>query len=215
MNWEGLLDLLFPPKCPFCGRVVEERGICSDCAQILSRTDDTAGKLLPGGVPCAAPFWYEGRVREGLLRLKFQGASTAAEPIGAEMAQCAAERFSGGFDVVAWIPVSRKRLRRRGYDQARLLAEAMCRVWSSTPEMLLEKCVENAVQSRQKTPNDRWRNVQNAYRGLPAAQGKRVLLVDDICTTGATLSAGVKALLEAGAESVVCITAAMVKPEAS
>ena len=68
---------------------------------------------LPGGVRCAAPLWYEGKVREGLLHFKFQGARAAAGPLGELVARCAAERFSGAFDVVTWVPVSRRRLRSR------------------------------------------------------------------------------------------------------
>ena len=218
MKWEiignRLLDLLFPPKCPFCGRVVEHSGtVCETCTAHLPCTDEAGVlRMLPGEVPCAAPFWYEGCVRDGLLRLKFQRAASAAESIGAWMAQCAAEQFSGAFDCVTWVPVSRKRLRQRGYDQARLLAEAMCRIWQVSAESLLEKTVENGVQSRQKTADDRWKNVQHVYRAKPSAQNRRILLVDDICTTGATLTACAQVLREAGAASVVCVTAAVGRP---
>ena len=121
---DAFLDLLYPPKCPFCGKVGQARGICPACHKALPWTEGEQGlKTLPGGAVCAAPLWYEDLVREGILRFKFQGASAAAEPLGELIAQCAAERFSGEFDVVTWVPVSRRRLRKRGYDQARLLAE--------------------------------------------------------------------------------------------
>ena len=121
---DALLDLLFPPKCPFCQRVQDAPGICPDCAGALPRTDGAQGlRELPGGFPCAAPLWYEGPVREAVRRFKFHGGVSAAGPLGELVAQAAAERFSGGFDTVTWVPVSAKRLRKRGYDQARLLAE--------------------------------------------------------------------------------------------
>ena len=70
-----LLDLLFPPKCPFCGRVLDAPGICGKCQKSLPWTEENQVlKSLPGNLKCAAPLWYEGNVREGLLAFKFQGA---------------------------------------------------------------------------------------------------------------------------------------------
>ena len=92
----SLLDLLFPPKCPFCGRVLEAPGICDACRRELPWTEgDEALRRLPDGLRCAAPLWYEGLAREGLHRFKFQGMSSAAGPLGELVARCVAEQFSG------------------------------------------------------------------------------------------------------------------------
>ena len=211
---EAVLDLLFPPKCPFCGKVQEKRGICPACRKALPWTEGDQGlKTLPGGTVCAAPLWYEDLAREGLLRFKFQGASAAAEPLGELIAQCAAERFSGEFDVVTWVPVSRRRLRKRGYDQARLLAESACRVWGVRPERLLRKTQDNPAQSGLTEAAARRANVLWVYEpvGPDIIQGKRVLLVDDICTTGATLSECARTLRSAGAAGVVCAAVALTR----
>ena len=110
-----ILDLLFPPKCPLCGHVTDRTCICPDCGKTLPRTEGKETlRDLPGGLVCAAPLWYEGKAREGILRLKFGGASGGADLLGGLIAQCAAEELSGRFDTVTWVPVSRKRLRRRG-----------------------------------------------------------------------------------------------------
>ena len=70
-----ILDLLFPPKCPFCGRVRDRACLCGDCEKTLSRTEGKdILRDLPGGLQCAAPLWYEGKTRDGVLRLKFSGA---------------------------------------------------------------------------------------------------------------------------------------------
>ena len=80
---DHILDLLFPPKCPFCGRVLDRPGICPTCEKTLPWTDGAGGlREGPGGLRCAAPLWYEDLVREGLLRFKFRGASAAATPLG-------------------------------------------------------------------------------------------------------------------------------------
>ena len=213
-----LLDLFFPPKCPFCGKVLDHAGICPACEKALPWTEEGAGvRELPGGVRCAAPLWYEGKVREGLLRFKFQGASAAAGPMGELVARCAAERFSGAFDVVTWVPVSRRRLRSRGYDQARLLAESACRLWGVRPEQLLRKTADNPAQSGLTEAAARRANVLGVYETpVPEkVQGRRVLLVDDICTTGATLAECARTLRDAGAADVmsVCVALARRHPE--
>ena len=206
---EGVLNLLFPPKCPFCGKVLDVPGICPACDKTLPwATEPDGERKLAGGLRVAAPLWYEAVAREGLLRLKFRGGSAAAVPLGEEVARCAAERFGGEFDTVTWVPVSRKRLRKRGYDQSELLARAACRLWDTKPERLLVKTVDNPAQSGIQDAAARRANVLGVYESIGAVQGKRILLMDDICTTGATLSECARVLQDAGAADVVCVTAA-------
>ena len=164
---------------------------------------------------CAAPLWYEGKVREAILRLKFYGAAATAETLGALMAQCAAEHLSGEFDLVTWVPVSRKRRWKRGYDQAELLARAVCRAWGVKPVALLRKTMNNPAQSGLKEDAARRANVLGVYEMRPGAEvsGRRVLLIDDVCTTGATLTECSKALREAGADAVVCACVAHARRE--
>ena len=154
-------------------------------------------------------------MREGILRFKFRGASGAADALGALIAQCAAERFSGEFDTVTWVPVSAKRLRRRGYDQARLLAEAACRRWDTAPEALLKKCGDNPAQSGLSDAAARRANVLGMYDPADPARirERRILLIDDVCTTGATLAECARTLREAGAQSVVCAAVALRRRE--
>lgn len=210
--FDWFLDFLFPQKCPFCGKVLDIPGICPKCQKNLPWTEGDDGlREGPGGLRCAAPLWYEGAVRESILRFKFQGVSSAAEPLGALIAQCAAERFSGEFDVVSWVPVSRKRLRQRGYDQAELLARAACRLWDTVPEGLLTKIVDNPAQSGIQDAAARRANVLGVYETATEVRGRRVLLIDDICTTGSTLSECVRVLRDAGAEDVPCAAVALAR----
>ena len=137
--FESLINLFFPPKCPFCGKVLDAVGICPMCEKDLPWLPEEQVVMTDKDLTCAAPLWYEGAVREALLRLKFRGGSALAEPFGELLARCAAERFGGEFDTVTWVPVSQKRLETRGYDQSRLLAEAVCRHWDTRPVQLLVK----------------------------------------------------------------------------
>lgn len=206
--WNGFLDLLFPPKCPFCKAVLERPGICGDCAAGLPWND--AGARVIRGLYCAAPLRYEGAVRTALLQLKFRGRAAVAEAFGATLAQCAAERLSGMFDVVTYVPVSRERRRQRGYNQSELLARAACRVWGTRPEAFLVKIADNPAQSGLSDASARWKNVAGVYRPAPGSDlsGRRVLLIDDICTTGATLCECARTLCDGGAASVCALTVA-------
>ncbi|MEG1989275.1 MAG: phosphoribosyltransferase family protein, partial [Oscillibacter sp.] len=209
---ERILNLLFPPKCPFCGRVGETAGVCVACEKALPWT--AAGETLrPGSLRCAAPLWYEDLARDGILRLKFGHAAASAEPLGALLARCAAAEFGGEFDTVTWVPVSRKRLKQRGYDQAELLSRAACRLWDTKPVPLLEKPVDNPAQSGIRDAAARRANVLGVYELLPGVDltGRKILLIDDVCTTGATLAECVRMLGEAGAESVVCAAVAFAR----
>lgn len=212
--FDAVLNLLFPPKCPFCGKVQDASGICPDCEKELPRIPDAeALKEGPGKFRCAGAVWYEQTVRDALLRLKFQGASDAAEPLGHLIAQCAAERFGGEFDTVTWVPVSQKRLRSRGYDQSELLARAACLLWETEPVRLLQKTIDTPPQSRLQEAAARRANVLGVYEANGDVAGKRILLIDDIYTTGATLAECVRTLKEAGADSVVCVVVAFTREQ--
>ena len=214
--WEQLLNLLFPPKCPFCRRILDSPGVCDTCRKELPWTEEhEAVREGTASLRCAAPLWYEGKVREAILRLKFYGAAATAETLGALMAQCAAEHLSGEFDLVTWVPVSRKRRWKRGYDQAELLARAVCRAWGVKPVALLRKTMNNPAQSGLKEDAARRANVLGVYEMRPGAEvsGRRVLLIDDVCTTGATLTECSKVLREAGADAVVCVCVAHARRE--
>lgn len=210
--WNKLLDLLFPPKCPFCGRVQEQGGICPRCEKELPWVSESEMiREGAGGLRCAGALWYEDLARKGLLRLKFQSVPAAAKPMGELIARCAAEKFSGEFDTVTWVPVSRRRLRQRGYDQAELLARSACALWGVEPVRLLDKVQDNPAQSGIRDAAARRANVLGVYDVVEDVSGKRILLVDDICTTGATLTECIRVLKEAGAAEVMCVAAALTR----
>ena len=108
-------------------------------------------------------------------------------------------------DMITWVPISAKRLRKRGYDQVQLLARAVGPELGIPVEPLLEKIRDNRANSGLKTPAERRANVLGVYKavGQEHFRGKRVLLLDDIVTTGATASECARVLLTAGAEEVI------------
>ena len=198
-----LLDLLFPPKCAFCGKVLAEgeEGMCASCLSDLPRTGDAVRKcdFLRA---VTAPFYYEGTVRQALLRYKFEGAPARGAVFGRLIAEDLLRREAVDFDTVTWVPLSRKRERRRGYDQARLLAEAAAERLGMRAEPLLQKVRDVPPQSRLNTPEARRANISGCYEAAAPVEGRRILIVDDIVTTGSTLSECARVLMLSGAEDV-------------
>lgn len=207
----GILDFFFPRHCPFCGAPVGKELLCDKCRHTLPFTNEHALRTGTFG-QCAAPLYYEGQVREAILQFKFKAKLGGLSCFGMLMAECAAEHYSGAFDAITWVPVSKKRLKKRGFDQTRYLTASMCVDWHVQPIETLRKVMDNPAQSSLESAEERRANVLGVYEAVNAEQirGKRLLLVDDILTTGATLSECVRVLKEAGAAEVMCLTLAMV-----
>ena len=207
-----ILDLLCPPKCAFCGKLVEKGDLCPDCEKNLPyREEENISQLIgDSSYLCAVAFYYEDPVETGVKALKFGKKSWRAGVFARYLAQTAAEQLSGEFDAVTYVPVSLRRNFERGFDQARLLAEETARIWGTEAEPTLRKIRHTKAQSSLKDPAQRKKNVQDAYV-VPRPErvrGRRFLLIDDVCTTGSTMAAAADALMEAGAESVICATLA-------
>ncbi len=115
---QSLASLLFPPHCAFCGKVGVQ-GVCPACEKTLPYCKTPFHERAEIGA-CLAPLRYEGIVREALLDYKFHGSQSRCTGFGDILAQAAAEHFGGQFDLVTFVPVSKKRRRERGYDQSYL-----------------------------------------------------------------------------------------------
>lgn len=204
---ERVYTLLFPPKCVLCARVLErdELDLCHDCRQ--NAPECTARGLKPPFVESTLSLWhYEGLVRRSLLRYKFHGKRHYALPYGRLLAMKLLREREDGFDLITWVPISRWRKLRRGYDQVELLAQGVCAQLEMTPVQCLRKIRHNRAQSGIVGQAHRRANVLGVYEAVnkETFRGKRVLLLDDIVTTGATVGECARVLLTAGAKEVHC-----------
>lgn len=200
-----LLEWLFPRKCILCRSFLpkDETDLCRDCR--VDQPEYQYGKKKVTHVSELTAVWmYEGLARESLLRYKFGKARHYAAPY-ARLLAMRIQQDLPQFDIITWVPVSRKRLRKRGYDQVELLAKAVSPELGVPAEKLLDKFRDNRANSSLKTPAERRANVLGVYRAVDPERirGKRVLLLDDIVTTGATASECARILLTAGAEEVL------------
>lgn len=203
-----ILRLFYPQRCPYCGKVMEPfEESCGSCTG--ENTPGPGGYFIkaPGeelSIFCCSPWLYRGRHRQAVLNFKFNHRREYAEPLGVSMARCAKEHFRERcFDLVCEVPLNRKRRKERGYDQSKLLAKEISRELRVSYQSLLEKPAQNRIQHK-LSYEQRWENVKGVYRLKSNADvsGKRILLCDDIITSGATLWEAASVLRAAGAKEV-------------
>ena len=202
-----LLDLLFPPKCVLCKKLLsrEETDICHHCRQIAPEMEKPKFRLsfVAGWT---ALWYYKDDVRSSVLRFKFGGKRSYAQSYGRALAMHLQQKGFAQYDVFSYIPVSPLRKFRRGYDQVELIAQAAAKELGVKLIPTLRKIRNTPPQSGFKDVSQRRANVLGAYRIQDASlvRGKQVLLLDDVITTGATASECAKVLLVAGAKEVYC-----------
>lgn len=185
--------------------------MCADCRENLPF------RKPPYIEPCTfvdemcAPLPYrDEQVREALLQYKFGGKTVYSRLFGSLVADSVRECMTGKYDLISWVPLSKKRLKERGYDQAMLLALAAALELDDVAVETLRKNRNTAPQSGTDSADERRANISGAYEVIDPelVRGKRILLIDDIITTGSTVSECARTLMLAGAEGVVCAAVA-------
>jgi len=184
--------MIFTARCAGCDR--PGAPLCRTCRFALVSRADTGA---PDGVLVAAPF--SGRVRDVLLGFKYRNRRAVA----GHLAGLLVNRLAASgcrVDVVTWAPTSRRRRRERGFDQAEVVARHVARQLGVPCRRLLERVGDDGPQTGRGRLD---RLGAPAFRTHPHVAAVRVLVVDDVITTGATLGAARAALLRAGAAEVV------------
>ena len=216
LNW--LCDILFPPKCLLCRRILadDELDLCHSC-RIHGPECPNSQKKLPFIDSWAAVWYYEDTPRRSLLRYKFRGKRNYAQGYGRLLAMKLQQAHPEGFDILTWVPVSPLRKWKRGYDQVELLAHAVGKELNLVPMEVLRKIRHNRPQSGIVGDARRRANVLGVYRveNPEVLQGKRVLLLDDIITTGSTAGECARVLLTAGAKEIHCGAMAVARHRAN
>lgn len=207
------LDLLFPPRCVFCREILksDESGFCAACQTKLPWiTGQEAEQKFEFISQCVSPLWYQGSVRESILRYKFHDRSGYAKIYGKLVAQCVSDHLTEQYDLITWVPLSAKGLKKRGYDQAMLLAMASALELNNVAVETLQKVRHTDSQSSINDDSARRANVLGAYTVVDSdlIVDKRILIIDDVVTTGSTLSECARVLRTYGAKEIFCATLA-------
>ena len=203
--FHAIADLLFPAKCVLCGKLLEkeETDLCHTCR----KENDSFPKpktRLPFLENWTALWYYSENVRRSILRFKFRNCRSYADVYGRLLAMKLQQEYPEGFEILTWIPISSLRRLKRGYDQVELIARAVSRELGIEAVPLLKKIRNNPPQSGISGEAKRRANVLGVYQVQNREQivGKRILLLDDIVTTGATAGEASRVLLTAGAREV-------------
>lgn len=228
--FDALLNLLFPPiqHCPLCGGWSTNGQICPGCLVWLEERQAEhfclrCGRPVNQGVKCAdcvAGEWpfevsravgpYSGPLKQGVHRFKYHNYQHLAQPLGKLMVQRVwIDPHYRQVDVVVPVPMSPGKLRLRGYNQAKLLAAVVAAGLNKPLVEALRKIADTAPQ----TGLDRTRRQQNLQGALVLGDNgsiwkKTVLLIDDVITTGSTISACAELLRQGGANRVLALTVA-------
>jgi ComF family protein len=238
MNWRTLIedvcDIIYPPanKCIFCnqeGKLIVPYSICEHCWDTLPFTKpplcDICGKPIDSAklriccdcvkysrsfVKAGAVLEYMPSVHETIYRYKYKGHSELAKPLGLLMAHVASRIAWPDMDVLVPVPLHYERLRQRGYNQSALLARYMgYELNLPVLDKALYRCRDTKAQATLDRA-ERRANIAGAFAvsNLKYTEGKTIMLIDDILTTGATADACAQALLGGGAKAVYVFTLA-------
>lgn len=215
--------LLFPPRCPSCDGLLapDENSICRNCEKLVIKVRGnicmTCGRLLKnkGSLTCQdcgryphifsegrSLYEYEGPVRESVYRFKYKGRKSYADAFAYDAMDIWGEWIKASADIIVPVPMNAEKLRKRGYDQADVLARAIS-FESGIPYCHMLDRTRKTVPMKTLSRAERQNNLKNAFQVRDFdVKLKKVLLVDDIYTTGSTLDECARMLLKEGASEV-------------
>lgn len=200
---QWLLDLVYVPKCGLCG-FTGTPAICTVCESSFEPYDDEIAVLGPSGPldGVARRFHYRGRAEQAVTRLKYSRVTSLAEPMAAHIESFARALNLLNHDAFVPVPIHVSRRRYRGFNQSSLLCERL-------PRELVYPGLLKRIRATQPQagldPESRRKNLLGAFQADPQAAGKRIVLVDDVLTSGHTAIECAKVLKDAGAIEVVAL----------
>jgi ComF family protein len=231
----GVADLIFPPRCLLCSALLAERLPIPFCAPCRTGIRFIGSPLCPRcGIPFPAPegedhlcgecltrerpyaiaramAYYQGSLLESIHRFKYRGQTGIGEVLGGLLADFARDLWDmRSFTLLVPVPLHRRRLRSRGFNQAVILAREVANRFSIPLALMTLRRVVFTPPQVSLGREERLANVRGAFAVSRPERvaGQRVLLVDDVYTTGGTLAECARTLLAAGADSVALLTLA-------
>lgn len=204
-SWlDRAMDLLAPETCAACDDPVERgQPFCPRCGRDVTNAES---RSFSEGIPIIAAARYSGPVAEAVKRLKYSDRPDVACRLGRWMAERVAPEIVAGSTCLVPVPLHPRRLASRGFNQSALLAREAARCWHAPMYATALRRIRDTPQQAALGRDGRIDNVRDAFVARRPLAGRRVVLFDDVVTTGATAYGCVEALRQAGGK-VVAVTA--------
>lgn len=208
--YRHIVSFFFPEYCPYCSSLIEPDDIsCPHCGKSVLGQAVTIRRGVVGS-RCVAPFAYEGKIRKAIVNFKFHEMSQYARPLAAVLAKTIEEEYPvDEIDLITYVPMHKWDQLNREYNQSELLAKELSDTFSiPCVETLLK--VKRTKQQHKLKFSERKKNLSGAFvlKDKEWIRGKTVLLIDDVMTSGITLSHCVKKLYSAKPYQVYCAVVA-------
>ncbi len=204
---KNIIAAFLPNRCPFCNKVLEpELNYCKKCEKEFPQF--AIKSFAKGGVACISPFFYQGKFKDSVKLLKFKDYTQFAKPLAIPLANSITKYADKvNYDYITYVPMHKKGLNERGYNQAQLLANEVSKILNIPCTELLIKHKENKPQHHCKG-NERVSNVKGVYKVISPEKikDKNILIIDDIITTGNTLGECCRVLYKGKAKYIYCAT---------
>lgn len=224
---ESFLNILYPRRCPLCHEILKEQDslICEKCRETLSPIEEPrcckCGKPVREGEEycpdCTSAqhfydrgrgiFVYDERMRQSLVRYKYYGCREYGDFYSRAMC------LYGKKELALWkpelivpVPVHRTKERRRGFNQSAYLAERISGYTGIPADLTLVKKIRKTKSQKKLTAHQRQENLKKAFEVQHPVNAGRILVVDDVYTTGSTIDAMARCLKEKGAEKIYFLT---------
>lgn len=224
---EGILNMLYPRRCPLCHEVLKDQDsvICRRCGGALRPIKEPrcfkCGKPVGEGEEYCSDcrntkhyfdkgrgiFVYDEKMRRSMVRYKYYGCREYGDFYSRAMCLYAGEELKAWKpDCIVPVPVHRTKERRRGFNQSAYLAVRVSRETGIPADLTLVKKVRNTRSQKKLTAHQRQENLRKAFQVQRSVEGEKILVIDDVYTTGSTMDAMARCLKEKGAEKVYFLT---------
>ena len=202
--YDYIADIFMPNRCPCCGRFIKwDELVCGSCENELKPCEGSSSKALESCSAVVCVFRYEGLAKQGIYSLKDGCGANFARYGAAKLA----ELLRGcGAELMTCVPMAKRKKAERGYDQAELTARYLAEKLGLPCDFSLLKRRSTSLEQHDLSAAERAEFAKTLYSAVPKHRdisGRKLLLIDDVCTTGATLSSCAGCLLEMGAEEVI------------
>lgn len=208
----NLLSLFYPARCINCGEIVEDKyPFCNECLKIFKpKRRERFIEVNDKKIKCISAFHYDGKIRESICDFKFRDRKSYSKFFAESISKVfIPEDRIKDFDYITAVPLSKQRYKERGYNQAEIVAKDLSKIINVEYFDILKKIKNNKIQHTLNL-EERKSNVKGVYavQNEINIKNKKIILCDDIITSGNTLSECVKMLFHLGSSEIICVTTA-------